>query len=113
VEHAGAEVLDGHVGYCGEAPGQLGPAVGLEVDADVALPGVLLGVIARQPVADLAPPAGRVAFGRLDLHDVGPEVRQHPAGDGPGEHAGQVQDAHTVEGTFHRRPFLADALPVC
>ena len=48
--------------------------------------------------------AGEVAVGRLDLHDVGAEVGEQQRAVGPGDHRGEVDDAHAVEReSGHRR----------
>ena len=96
-EDARSEVLDHDVGRGGQIGDELGAAGRVEVHRDVALPRVLLRVVARQAVDDLAPQPCDVALGRLDLDDVGAEVGQHPAGQRPGQHPRQVEHADPVQ----------------
>ena len=85
VEDPGPEVLQDHVGRDGQSPGDLPPLGHGEVDADVALPGVELGVEAGEASPDLAEVPGHVTLGRLELHDIGAEVGQKPTGEGTGQ----------------------------
>ena len=51
--------------------------------------------------ASVAALADRVtAIGVLELDDFGAEIRQQRRGNRPGDHATQLQDAHTVQGSF-------------
>ena len=72
--HVRPEVLDQHIGARRELFDQVGAAGDAEVDANAAFADVLLVEIARLPVDSRAPVARDVAFGRLDLDDVGAEI---------------------------------------
>ena len=91
VEHAGAEVLDEHVGPVDEGEQHVAVFGGLEVEGDR-----LLVAVGRQEVRRLAPPlvadegrppaAGVVAAARrLDLDDAGALVGEHHRRVRPGE----------------------------
>ena len=97
-----------HVGSQRQAPHDVGALVGLQIQRDRALVAVQAqevgGVVADE---GRAPASGVVAGARpLDLDDVGPEVGQHHRGQGSGEDARQVEDAHALE----RRRVLASSI---
>ena len=84
----------------------------IAVDDDVGLGEALLEhgsicVVAQvEPSASLAEvhfggDAGFAPHGRVDPQHVGPETGEQPRGDGPGEHAGQVEDAHPMQRTIN------------
>ena len=102
IEHAGAEVLDQHVGALCEPQQERRAAGLLEVDAERALARVLLCVVPAEPVPDLAPPARDVALGRLHLDDVRAEVGQHAGRERTREHAREVEHAQRREREVHR-----------
>ena len=97
VHHAGAEVLDQDVRLARERAHELGAALGLQVDAHVALAGVLLNVEARQSVAHDPEQARHVSGGRLDLDDVCAEVGEQASGERPGDEARQIDDPQSFE----------------
>jgi hypothetical protein len=97
----GPVVLHHDVGLGDELQHQLAGAFGQQVDADGALSGVLLVVVAADAVDLPAHQAGHVPFRGLHLQDVGAEVRQHTGGEGARQHAGEVQDANACQGIVH------------
>ena len=119
VEHAGAEVLEQHVG-AGDEPGQrLAALVGLQVEGHR-----LLVAVARQEVRrdrlvvgahEGRSPATRLvaAPGGLDLDDAGAHVGEHHPAVGPGEGPGQVDDDDVVEGSAHGALLASLEEPVC
>ena len=100
--HAGAVVLDDDVAALGELGRQRRPGGVGEIDADVALAGVLLDEVGGQAVDLRRGEAGQVAVGRLDLDDVGAEVAEHPRGVRTGQHPREVEHADPVERLGHR-----------
>ena len=101
LHHPGAVVLDDDVALGGEREGQLLALRRGQVDADVALAGVLLHEVRRQPVDTRAGVARQVTVRRLELDDLGAEVRQHPRAVRAGEDAREVEDADACEWTSH------------
>ena len=104
VEGVGADVGDEHVGLVQEPLSELDAALGREVEGDAALApvvelehGVDVQVAAEHPLE----PTGRVATGRLDLHDVGAPVRQDPRGAGTGHPDPELDDPYALEGAGH------------
>ena len=95
--HARPVVLEDHVGLRCQLQDQLATFRATEVDADRALAHVLLGEIARQVVDLAADHAGHVTLGWFDLDDVGAEIAQHAADEGPCEHAGEIEHLDAVE----------------
>jgi len=105
-------VLDHHVRATGQFPDQVLALGTGDVDADRALVAVRAQVVGRLggvlAVAILQvgrpPPSGVIAprmaaFGwAFDLDDVGAEVGQGLRAPGPGQHAGEIQDAHALQG---------------
>ena len=87
--------------------------LGLEVELDRALAavgGVEIGGAEMAAVRGLderrAPAAGVVAGAlALDLDDVGAEVGEHLPGPGPGQDAGQFENADAGEWFRHRNPW--------
>src|SRR5690606_28850045 len=83
LHRAGPEVLDEHVVLERQAPGQLAAARLAQVQRDAAL----VARDAAPPVrgaalVERAPGPDGIALGRLDLDDLGPEVREQGAGPG-------------------------------
>ena len=101
LHHAGAVVLDEHVARAGQADRELHAPRRRQVDADVALAGVLLHEVRRQPVDAGAGVAREVTVGRLELDHVGAEVGQHPRAVRPGEDAREVEDADAGQRASH------------
>ena len=87
----GPVVLDQDVGLADQVQHQLPGAGCAQVDADVALAGVLL--VEKAGYATLHPPpiTGDVALRRLDLDHVGAQVREQAPGEGTGQDAGEIQ----------------------
>jgi hypothetical protein len=106
-EHAGAEVLDQHVGAVDQLQQDVAVGVGLEVERHGLLVAVRREEVRRLPLAlrpdeGRPPPAGVVAVSRsLDLHHPGAEVAEHHRGVRPREGPGQVDDEDAVQGTGH------------
>ena len=86
---AGAEVLDDHVGMLRQGLGVSLALGGLEVEDDAPLAAVPLE--GAWGVSEL------FAAGRLDLDDLGAEVRHHHGGDAAGPAAGEVEDGYSIE----------------
>ena len=105
VHHAGTEVLHHDVALLGQVMQELHGLGPLHVEADVALPAVLLREVRRDRVDARIGEAGEVADGRLDLDHLGAEVGEHAGAVRAREHAGEVEDADAVERTraCHRR----------
>src|SRR5260221_11181425 len=77
----------------------------VEVDADIALAGVLLRVIARHAVGGRKRKARDVRTWRLDLDDLGAEILQGPRAQRTCEHTGKVDDTDSAERAGHdQRP---------
>ena len=111
VGDAGAGVAEEDVEVRDDAVDQLLRLRPLEVEADAALAAVedVEGLaLARRELAD-APAA--VALGRLDLHHVGAEVGEVHPRERPGHDLRQLQHAHPVERSRHRRPPLSPRAP--
>ncbi len=110
VHHAGAEVLDQHVGAVDQATEHLEALLLLEVDHHAAL----AAVDALEVAAVGAVPAGlgrerghlarAVAAGRLDLHHVGALVGEQHRAERPGEHLRQIDDPEALERAAHVPP---------
>ena len=98
-ERAGPEVLDQHVRAREELPEDRLPRLRLEVERDALLPAVDAHEVGRLAAGEGGPGAGVVPLARLlDLDHLGAHVGEEHRGVGPREHAGQVDDAHAVEG---------------
>src|SRR5690606_22967738 len=115
---AGPEVLDNHLRALHQtAEHRLALRV-LQVDGDRTLACVL-----RQERCAHAPPvelgigaqlAGQVArAARLDLDDFRPQVGELVAGERAGQHIGQVQDAHTLQGSICHSLCQSTLMPRC
>ena len=99
--HAGAVILDQHVGGHDQAVQHLASAGAAEVDADGALAAVESGEAGRRVSA--RPQSEWVAgTGRLDFHHVGAERRQQHAGVRSGDEGGDLDDAHAGEWSSYR-----------
>src|SRR5690606_10026665 len=100
VGEAGPQVLHHHVGAADQGGETAALPLVLVVDGDRALAGVERGedgAEARRPLRR-DPGAGVVAaLGTLDLHHLGAERRQHPAGIGHGDAATELDDADPLE----------------
>ena len=100
LELAVAEILQKHVG-AGEQPVH-GLAIFrlVEIEHDAALAAVEQREERRSHAAEAA---GLVARGRLDLDDLGPELRQDHAAGRPHDHVGHLDDPHAVKGAVPSR----------
>jgi hypothetical protein len=89
--HAGAEVLQEHVGGGDEAIEDVQGAGRLQVEGEAALAVVVANELGRVAAGG----AERIAqLGRLDLDDVGAQVGQHLPGEWPGDVAGELNDSN-------------------
>src|SRR6478672_1847172 len=77
----------------------------VQIDADIALAGILLRVIAGHPVGGRKRETRDIRTWRFDLDDLGAEILQCPRAQGTGEHPGKIDDANCAERTAHdQRP---------
>ena len=97
VGDAGPERLDQHVGVVGELAERVDAGRVLQVDRDRAARAV--------PHRVAAVVAERVAAGRLDLDHVGALLGEQQHAERAGDAPRQVEHAHTVQGSGHRRIF--------
>jgi hypothetical protein len=90
-EGARTKVLHDHVCRFAHSADDVAPLGEVEVNAEVALAGVLLRIVDRHrtDVRDAA--AADIAGGRLDLGHVGPEIAQGLGATRAGQHACEVQ----------------------
>jgi len=95
--HAGAEVLDHHVGRGGQGGDGLRGIGVLEVEHQALLVAVERREQAAHAFAHGADVAVVIARGRLDLDDLGPQVGQQGRGQRARQHAAEVEDAHAIE----------------
>ncbi len=100
-ESTGPEVLHDHVGGIAETKSDIAGARHVEVDAQVALTGVLLRIVARDLAVAGERLPGQVATRRLELDDFGTQVEQRLGAVGPSEHAGEINDANAFERKRH------------
>ena len=104
--HAGAEVLDEHVGRGRQPAHQLGALRLANVDGQRTLAGVQ-GREARRRVAIAGTHARRAhhvaALRRFDLDYLGAQLRQVERGQRPGDDVRQVEHAHAFQGFAHVR----------
>src|SRR6266852_8273010 len=104
-ERSRPEIFHHDIGGIAELQRQLVGAGDIEIDADVALAGVLLGVIARHAVGRWKRKARNIRAWRLDIDDLGAEILQCPRAQRTCQHAGKVDDANSAERTGHdQRP---------
>ena len=111
IHHAGAVVLDHDIAPLGELGRHGCPRGGGEVDADVALAGVLLDEVGGESVHLRGGEAGQIAGGRFDLDHLGPEVAEHPGGVRAGQHPGEVENANPRQWLGHSRRKVSDDSP--
>src|SRR5207302_1385649 len=93
----GAEVLENDVAFGCDPKGKTPSSFRPEVDRDAPLPAVLLCEVHRDASHAGVSRARQVAFGRLDLDDVGTEVDEGLAAAGTGEDAREVDDPDATE----------------
>ena len=93
-------VGDDHVGRGNELVDRLPGTFFLQVQADVALAAVEVQVGTRMLAGgrQATQAAHQVALRALHLHDLGAVLAQTPGAHGADDHAGQVQDAHALQG---------------
>ena len=97
VHRAGAEILDDDVGSERKLSRRRLAVLGLQVERDALL--VAVHRAERAVVVGLAPHPERIAaVRRLDLDDLGAQVRQQHAGERPADIAGEFEDLDAVEG---------------
>ena len=109
VHDARTEILDDSIGGGHQPAKQLLAGGGLQIDGDRALAGVLRQERhAHQPLVQFGigtELACQVADARhLDLDHVRTQHRQLVAGEGPGQHVGQIENADAVQGPRHLPP---------
>src|ERR1700733_967918 len=104
-QRAGAKILDHDVRRIAESQREIIRAGNVQIDADIALAGVLLRIIAGHAVGRRKREARYIRAWRLDLDDLGTEVLQCPSAQRSREHAGEIDDADSTEGAAHgQRP---------
>ena len=100
--HARAEVLHEDVRRAGEVEDHLPPCRGFRVHRDRTLVAVVVHERRREVALAVARPPHMVAAqGRLHLHDVRPLIGEHHRAVGPGDHRGEIDDAHAVQRPSH------------
>src|ERR1700728_705943 len=75
----------------------------LEVEREALLPGVELRKIGASALADGRPRPHVLAFRRLDLDELGAEIRHEPRTIRTRNHCGEVEHAYAVENTGQMR----------
>src|SRR5690606_10701566 len=93
LERARTKVLDQEVGLADQLADELAAFVGLQVDTHGLLVAQHARAIERLSLVLQAHVAGRIAFGRLDLDDLGPEVRHQPGAPGTGDRRAHLDHA--------------------
>src|SRR3546814_2235401 len=91
-ERTGAEILDDDIGLVAKAQREVAGARRIEINADIAFAGILLGIIARHAVRRRHGEARDVGTRRLDLHHARAKIEQCPRAERPREHAREVDD---------------------
>src|SRR6516164_6292930 len=77
-QRARPKILDDDICRVAELQRQLIGSGHIEIDADIALAGILLRVVARHAVGRRKGKSGDVRTGRLDFDDLGTEILQGP-----------------------------------
>ncbi len=104
-QRAGAEVLDNDIRCVAQPQRQFAGAWDVEVDADIALAGVLLRIVARHTRCQRKREARHVGTWRLDLDDLGAEIEESAGAEWTGEHAREIDDADAGKRAAHcQRP---------
>ena len=108
LHHPGAGALDQDVGLRRQSTEPIPAAAGLEVQHERALPGVQREVEAarlkvRSVSGERSKRAEAIARRRLDLHDLGAEVREQPAGVAAGHALARVDDQDAGQCAARRR----------
>src|SRR5258708_12044821 len=101
IERARAEILNDDVRVAAHVDHDFACFRPVEVDAEVALTGILLRIVDRHAVDVRHASATRVAAGRFDLCDVGAEIAQCFGAQRAREHACEVDDSQPVEWCVH------------
>ena len=99
VHHAGAIILDHHVGLGRQVLDQRDPLGGLEIDHHALLGAVDCQEIVALAIADRRKPSRFVAGRRLDLDHFRAEVGQRQRRCRPCQHARKIEHAHARERT--------------
>src|SRR5271155_3474438 len=100
-EHPGTEVLDNDIGSVTKLQCEIAGLRDVQVDADVALASVLLGVIAADVATAGERQPGEVAAGWFDLDHLGAEIQQMFGAVRPREHPAEIDDPHTFKWKSH------------
>ena len=105
LHHAGAEILDQHVGgrrqLQQDAPARPGPQIEGEAPL-VAVEGAEM-----RAIGPASPAAEHVAaVGLLDLDDLGPEIGEHLPAQRPGDHRRELDDADAIQHRHAPAPAL-------
>jgi len=98
---AGPEILDDDIRRVAQAQRQFAGAGHVEVDANIALAGILLRVIARHAGGRRKRQARHVGTRRLDLDDLGAKVQQCAGAKRASEHARKIDDANAGKRAAH------------
>ncbi len=98
------EVVQDDVRAPPEPCARLEPVRGLEVDDDRALPAVQRDEVAPDSRSDRHHVAVSVTAGRLDLHDIGPQIGEEDTAQRPRDVLGVLDHAHAFERQAHLSP---------
>ena len=99
--HVGSKILDDDIGVGRQSTSQCCRTGRVEIDADTLLPGVLLGVIAREAAADVVSGPRDVPLRRLELDHFRSEITEHAPREGAGQDSREVENADAFEGRSH------------
>jgi hypothetical protein len=101
---AGTEVLQHDVGLPDEGGEDLLAARAAQVEAHALFTAVVHGEVDALPADERRHPPRLLAAGRLDLDDVGAEVREQQAAARSGLEPRELEHPHAVETVGHHRP---------
>ncbi len=118
-QHPGTKVLHQHVGVFEQAVQDLAPLGLAQIEGDRTLVTVELGKVGAEAVDHIALAAHHVALPRgLDLDHLGAVIPQHLAGEGAGDHPGQIDHAYAGQaargkagGVLGRWPRVVAVIP--
>src|SRR5262249_46970459 len=100
-QRAGPEIFDDDVRRGAQAQCQFARAGHIEIDADIALAGVLLRVIARYARRGRKREPRDIGPRRLDLDDLGAKVQQCAGTERTSEHAREIDNANARKRAAH------------